>query len=188
MDPISLAIGAVGLGMSIFGGMSSAANAGEQAKVSQDEARQEQGINDLKQQAMESDARRQQLEITRQAQRAQSLATSRATSQGAQFGSGLQGGLAQVTDQSAFNMQGINTSLTIGRGINDRNQNISQDKIQMAGLGGAAATDQAISSIGGTLMKVGPTVGAMAKGFGGNNGGFGLGSLFMGGGTPTGLG
>lgn len=186
MDPISLAISAVGLGMQIFGGVSSASNAKAQASVSQDEARQEQAINDQKQQAMELDARRKSLEQMRQTQQAQSLATTRATSQGAQFGSGLQGGLAEVTDQGAFNLQGINQSLQIGRNIAGYNQNITNDKIQMASLGSQEATDKGIMSLGGSLMSAGPTIGKLSKGIGGS-GSFGLGSLFMGGNTPSGL-
>jgi len=164
MDPISLAIGAVGLGMSLFGGLSGASNAKEQAKVSADEAQQEQGINDQKQQAMEIDARRKSLETIRHSQQAQAMALASATSQGAQFGSGLQGGLAEVQSESNFNLAGINSSLQIGRNINQYNKNISADKMQMSSLGGQAATDQAITSIGGSLMKIGPTIGSLTKG------------------------
>lgn len=164
MDPISLAIGAVGLGMSLFGGLSSSSNAKEQAQVSADEATQEQNINDQKQQAMEIDARRKQLETIRTNQKAQAMATEAATNQNAQFGSGLQGGLAEVQNQSLFNLSGINSSLDIGRNINQYNKNISSDKMKMASLGGEAATDQAITSIGGSLMKIGPTIGALTKG------------------------
>lgn len=168
--------------MQIFGGMSSASNAKAQAAVSQDEARQEMGINAQKQQAMEIDARRRSLEQVRQTQQAQSLATARATSQGAQFGSGLQGGLAEVQDQGNFNLQGINQSLQIGRQINQYNQNIDQDKIQSAALGGQQATNQGIMSLGGALMSSGPTIGKLSQGVGG------LGSVFMGGGSPSGYG
>jgi outer membrane murein-binding lipoprotein Lpp len=167
MDPISLALGAVGLGMQIFGGFAGASNAKEQAKVSQDEAIQEQGINNLKQKQMEIDANRQKLQQFRTAQQTAALATTRATNQGAQFGSGLQGGLAGITDQTLYNVQGVNQAVDIGRGINQFNNNISADKMKMASLGGEAATDQAITSLGGTLMKIGPTVGALGKGFGG---------------------
>lgn len=166
MDPISLAIGAVGLGMQIFGGIGSSETSEKMSQVSADEAHQEQGINDQKQQAMELDARRQQLEIMRRGQQAQALAQSRATNQGAQFGSGLQGGLAEVTDQSAFNLQGINNSLTIGRNINEYNSKISNDKVQMASLGADAATYAGWSSLGGSVMKAGPVLGQMGKGFG----------------------
>lgn len=169
MDPVSLTLGAIGLGMQIFGGFSSAANASEMAKVSQDEAMQEQGINNQKQKAMEIDARRQQLEIMRTNQRMQALAATRATSQGAQFGSGLQGGEAQIQDQSAFNLAGVDSSLTIGREINKYNQAITVDKMQMASLGGKSAMDQGFMSLGGAIMKAGPIVGQLSQGFGGSN-------------------
>lgn len=181
MDPISLAMGAIGLGMQIFGGSKAADNSAQQAAVSQDEAKQEQGINNLKQQQMEMDAKRQQLEMIRTAQRASALAQSRATNQGAQFGSGLQGGLAQITDQSLVNLSGVNQAVDIGRGINAFNQNISGDKMQMATLGAEQAKDQGIVSMGGAIMKAGPMIGPMFKGFGSN-----FGSSFMGGGSASG--
>lgn len=180
MDPISIALGVVGLGMSVFGGIGQVGAAHKQADISQkesqvslDEAKQEQGINGLKQQQMEMDARRQQLEIIRQHQRIQALGLTRATNQNAQFGSGLQGGQAQATDQSLTNLQGVNGALEIGRGINQFNQNISSDKYKMFGLqsqsaalGGDAATAQGISSLGGAVMKAGPIIGQFSRGFG----------------------
>lgn len=187
MEFLSLAMGAVGLGMQLFGGAKQAGISQEQAAVSRDEARQEQGINDLKQRQMEMDARRQQLEQIRVAQRTASLAQARATEQGAQYGSGLQGGLAQITDQSLVNLTGINQAVEIGRGINTYNQNISADKMKMADLGGQDATAKGISSLGGAIMKAGPITGQIAQGFGSfSNNNFG--SSFMGGGSSSGYG
>lgn len=170
MDPISLAVGAVGLGMQIFGGLSSANNASQQASVSSNIASQEQSINNAKQQAMQTQARRTQMENVRNIQRARAQGTEAAVSQGAQFGSGLQGGLAQATDQGLFNMQGVNQAVQTGQQIAGYNANISSDKMQLATLGGQAATDQGISSLGGALMKSGPMIGQLGqtatKGFG----------------------
>lgn len=166
---IGAAIGAVGLGMQIFGGVGQADVAKQQAQVSMDEAKQEQGINDAKQSAMELSGRRMQMENVRNNQRARAMAENAAVGQGAQFGSGLQGGLAQINDQSLFNMTGVNDALSTGRQINQFNQGISADKIQMAQLGGKAATDQGIASIGGAVMKAGPIVGQFSQGFGGSS-------------------
>ena len=152
--------------MSIFGGMSQSKTAGEESKVAQDEAKQEQSINNLKQQQMEIEGRRSQIENIRNVQRARAMGLEAATTQGAQYGSGLQGGLASVTNQGLFNMQGVEQGLAIGRGINTYNQNISQDKIQMASLKGQEATNAAWSSLGGALIKAGPVIGSFAKGFG----------------------
>ncbi len=172
MEPISIAMGAIGLGMQIFGGMGQSKIAGEQAQVSMDEAKQEQGINDAKQQAMVLQANRMQIENARNIQRSRAYATNAAVGQGAQFGSGLQGGLGQVTDQGLFNGVGVNQAVQTGKQINQFNQNISWDKMQTAQLGGQFATDQGISSLGGAVMKAGPTVGALTQNFTqGNKGG-----------------
>ena len=184
MDPISLAMGAVGLGMQIFGGIGQSQDAHEAAKISQDVARQEQGINDAKQKQMELEGRRSQMENIRNNQRARAMAENAAVNQGAQFGSGLQGGLAQIQDQSLFNMSGVNSALSIGREINSFNQNISADKQQLAQVQASSATNQGIATLGGAVMKAGPIIGQVSQGFGG----FNIGNTFMGGGSPSGYG
>lgn len=159
------AIGAVvGAGLSLYGSMSKAAAAEKYEEAQKRKIEIQQQINEQRRQAMELDANRKQLEVIRNTQRVRAAGLQAATNQGAQFGSGLQGGLAQIQDQSLFNLSGINSSLAIGRNINQYNKNISADKMQMASLGGEAATDQAITSIGGSLMKIGPTVGSLSKG------------------------
>lgn len=182
---LGAATSAIGLGMSIFGGMGQADVAKQQAQVSMDEAKQEQGINDAKQAAMEMSGRRMQMENVRNNQRARSMAENASVNQGANFGSGIQGGLAQINDQSLFNMAGVNSGLQTGRQINSFNQNISSDKIQMAQLGGQSATDQGIASMGGAIMKAGPIVGQFSQGFGKSNN---AGNSFFGGGSPSGYG
>lgn len=167
MDPISLAIGAVGLGMSIFGGMGVSEKAGEAAQISKDEAQQEAGINAAKQQQMQIEARRTQLENVRNSQRARSMATNAAVNQGAQFGSGLQGGLAQISDQNTFNQQGVGQALSIGNQIGINNSLISVDKMKMADVQAQSSADAGLASLGGAIMKAGPIVGQIGQGFGG---------------------
>lgn len=163
------ALSAVGLGISMFGGSEQSRIAKEQAEVSADIARQEKGINAEKQKAMEISGRRTQLEIMRNTQRARALAENTATAQGAQFGSGLQGGLAQVQNQGLFNLTGVNSSLTIGRAIAGYNDAISDDKIKLASLGGDASEAQGYQSLGGSIIKAGPTFGNLMSGFGGSS-------------------
>lgn len=185
---IGAAIGAVGLGMQIFGSASSSSDtakataqqnaiSAQQTANAQDQAQQEQGINGAKQQAMELAGRRQQMEIVRTAQRARAAAVQAGTNQGAQFGSGMAGGLAQVTDQSLFNLSGVNDALQTGRQIAGFNSNITQDRYTAAGLQGqmnvaqaneksTLSTDAGYASLGGALLKSGPTIGALSKGFG----------------------
>jgi hypothetical protein len=102
----------------------------------------------------------------RNIQRGRAVATNAAVNQGANLGSGLQGGLAQITDQGDFNNEGVTQALDIGRGIAGYNQNITQDKIRMASIQSDASTAQGISSIGGAVLKAGPIVGQLSQGFG----------------------
>lgn len=163
MDPVSAGLGIVGLGLQVYGAFGAAGKAKEASNLSVGIAGDEQQINAQKQQAMQLSAKRQQLEVFRNMQRQRAQATNAAVNQGALFGSGLQGGLAQVTDQSLFNSQGINQNLEIGQNIFGINNDISSKKMQLAQVQGEAATDQALGSLGGALIKMGPTVGGLAK-------------------------
>ena len=158
---IGAGIDAIGLGMQIFGGMGQSNIAGQESAVSSDEAKQEQAINDLKQQQMTLDAGRKNVQTMRQVQQAQAMNLSRATGQGAQYGSGLAGGQAAAADQGFYNALGVNQNLAIGKGINADNQLISQDKMTMASLQGSSATNQGISSLGGSLISAGNIVGKL---------------------------
>lgn len=171
MDPFtafSSAVQVVGLGMSLFGGASAASDASKAASIQSNIAGLEGGLEDQRHTAMELSAHRQQLEILRNNQRARSTATANATNQGAQFGSGLQGGLAQVQDQSLFNLSGVNQNLQIGDAMFGINKQITEQKQQLAMVQGQSATDQSIASLGGALVKTGPVIGQIASGFGGS--------------------
>lgn len=164
MDPISaftVATQVVGLGMSIFGGASSASDAKHAAEIQSNIAGLEGGLEDQRHTAMELSAKRQSVEILRANQRARATAINNATQQGAQFGSGLQGGLAQVQDQGIFNLAGVNQNLEIGEAMFGINKQITGQKQQLAQVQGQMATDQGIASLGGSLMKAGPTIGSL---------------------------
>lgn len=163
MEPISAGLAIVGMGMSLFGGLGAAKVSAEQAQISGQIAADDQQINVQKQHQMTLEAGRRNLQQFRQIQQQQALATSRATSQGAQFGSGLAGGLAETESEGLFNVQGVNQNLEIGQNIFGINSDISAKKMQLAALGGQAATDQGIASLGGSIMKAGPTIGAFAQ-------------------------
>ncbi len=169
MDPISLGIAAVGLGLQVFGGLSQSSNAKEVAQVNQDVARQEQSINDAKMRQMELEGRRMQLENIRNTQRARAQAVQAGVNQGAQLGSGLQGGLAAVQNKGLWNMMGVQAGLDFGREVAGYNANISQDKMKLAQLGADNATAQGFQSLGGALLKAGPIIGQVSQGFGGSS-------------------
>ncbi len=191
---IGAGIAAVGLGMSLFGGASQASAAKEYAQqsfaVQKQISANENLVNDQRENALQLGARRSSLEQMRLAQRTQAQATAAATTQGAQFGSGLQGGLAQITGQGLFNQTGINQNTEISENIFGINRTISAEKLQLAQLqsqfGQTSATNQGLSSLGGGLMQASGSIGRLSQGLGNpfsNSGG-----AFMGGGSPSGYG
>lgn len=156
MDPLSLMLGVSGLALNLFGGIqkskgAAAANAAQQREV-QLQLQQEA----VRQKYMESDARRKSLEILRNQQRASALALNNATTQGAQFGSGLQGGLSQISGASNTNLQGVSNAVGFGQQMFGINSQISGTKIgqlqgqQMSseGAGYQALGDTFIKSMG----------------------------------------
>lgn len=150
---------AAGLGASIFGGLQQMDAARQESSISKNITGLEQQAEGQRMQSMELSARRQSMEVLRQNQRAQAMATNNATNQGAQFGSGLQGGLAQVADQSGVNLQGINQNLEIGRNMFAINAQISQQKIQMADAKSREATGGAIAGLGKSIgSSIGPII------------------------------
>lgn len=162
MDPISAlstATQVIGLGMSLFGGISAADDAKQAAAIQSRIAGYEGDLEGQRHTAMQLQASRQSTEILRANQRARSTAINNATNQGAQFGSGLQGGLAQVEDQGLFNLAGVNQNLQIGNAMFDINKQITGQKQQLAAVQGQQATDQGLASLGGALVKAGPTIG-----------------------------
>lgn len=165
------------------GAMLQAQGAREQAQASQKIAGFEMDIEAQKRAAMELDANRKNLEILRNAQRARAMGLTTATSQGANKGSGLQGGYGQVSGQTTDNLLGVSQNLDIGRNIFDINALISEQKMaiaksgeliaqgggitsQGAGMasaaGGQMAIGQGLSSLGGSILQALPAFGTLS--------------------------
>ena len=159
-------VSAIGLGMSLFGGADAASNASQAAALQGNVAKLEGDVNTQKYNASTLMARRQRLEQMRIAQRTGAQATAAATNQNAQFGSGLQGGLAQIEDQGLFNITGINQNQDIQRNTYGLNKQITADQMQISALGSSSATDQGLMSLGGSLMSLGGPVSRLSQGFG----------------------
>lgn len=189
MDPLTIGIGLAGLGMSLFGGAKSSSDSSQIAQQQKELAQQSYGINsnisglenqvnDQHQTQMELTSRRASLENFRNTQKAQAQGLTNATNQGAQFGSGMQGGQAEVADQGMFNDLGIKNNLEIGENIFGLNRQISKQKLDLSALQtkyagtigdlqSSLATDQGISSFGKSLSGSASMFGNMAQGMGG---------------------
>jgi hypothetical protein len=135
-------------------------------------AGQEIDINKQRHQEMILTAQRQQMQNIRNMQMARSMAVSSATNQGAQFGTGLQGGEAQIADQGANNMLDLNQNVRLANkvysdqnqidyfrmGISQLNSQIADDQGQMAMYGAIGQAAGPIGRIGANFfggMKVG---------------------------------
>lgn len=188
MDPLSLGLGVIGLGMSVFSGFSSSSTAKQEAQVSADMSYQEQQQDNLRKQQMELSSQRGQLENLRNMQRARAMGIQAGVNQGAQFGSGLAGGLAAVQSQGLMANRDAAQNLAIGEGMFNYTSKINQDKQQLAQLQGQQAENAGWASLGGALMKSSPVLGQLGS-FGMNSfKSANLGNLFMGGGSPSGYG
>lgn len=163
MEPFTTTIGLVGLGLSLFGGLSAAEDAKQAASIQNKMAGLQGDLEDQRHTAMVLASNRQQMEILRTNQRARSTALNNAVSQNANLGSGLQGGLAQVQDQGLFNLAGVNQNLEIGEAQFKINKQITEQKQQLATVQGQQATDQGLASLGGALTKSAPMLGSLAS-------------------------
>lgn len=161
MEALMMAAGAA---VSLIGGMGGAEASSSYYKTQQDIGSLEGKVNDQRKAAMEVDARRRQLEVVRNNQRARSLAETSATSQGSQFGSGLQGAYGGISGQSNTNLTGINQNLEIGRNIFGLDTQISADRIAASGYQSQMNTDKAMGQLGGALMGSAGKVGQMSQG------------------------
>lgn len=186
MEPVSLALGLAGLGMQLFGGLSAASNAKQQAQVSSQIAGDEQQINVQKQQQMQLEANRKITENFRNVQKVRAQGMAAATAGGAQFGSGIAGAQAGEADQGLVNAGGVNKNLEIGENIFGVTTDINAKKMQLASLGGDAATAQGIASLGGALIKSGPMIGSFTKNIGASAPGGSGGMFFNSGGWGVG--
>lgn len=156
-------LGIVGLGMSIFGGLGQSGVAKQQANVSAGIAGDEEQLNTIKQRQNTLSTNRAQLENLRNVQRARAQGVNSAVQGGAQFGSGMAGGQAQVADAGMTNSVGLSQKLQTSNEEFGVTGDIDQKKIQMAQLGGQMATDAGWASLGGSLTKSAPMLGNIFK-------------------------
>lgn len=148
MAAISSIIAGVGLAASIAGttvgymGQAQAQRGAEKAERTRE-------------QAMNLDATRQRRRIIREQLQARSMALTNATAQGAQGGSGLQGGYGQIAGQTNTNIQGVNQQQELGAQIFSANREQVRGN-SMANLGaGLKALGSDLYSSAGSIDRVG---------------------------------
>lgn len=116
----------------------------------------------LRERQMDLDTARQKREIARQAIVARSTALSSATEQGAQMGSGLQGGQAQITGSANQGILAANQNQEIGAGIFAANRKAASGNMLssfgngLSGLGGMFLQNQELFGRVGTYYAQRP--------------------------------
>lgn len=146
---LSLVTGIIGLGMQ-------AAGTAAQMEGNKQAAEASRRAEALRKQQMDLESARQRRQVVRNALRARSLALTASVNQGASSGSGIQGGLSQVQNQTASNIQGINQGQQIGAGIFDANMDVSRGQ-ELASFGSG------LSSLGGALFSSAPSIGRLGN-------------------------
>ncbi|HYT41259.1 MAG TPA: hypothetical protein VEP90_02830 [Methylomirabilota bacterium] len=154
-DMAGLATEGLGLGFQAVGAYEGYQAQQGISKANQNVARDQQLINQQNENQMKLNANRARMEAFRNNQRARSLALNSAAGQGAQFGSGLQGGYGQISGQSGTNILGINQNLKIGEAIATYNQDISNQQMALAKYQGQASTAAGVSSLGSGAFSLG---------------------------------
>lgn len=101
----------------------------------------------LREKQMNLESRRQKMQTYRNVLKARSEALTNATAQGAGSGSGIAGGLGQVTGEGAANILGISQGQQIGKGIFAANRQVTDG--------------QTLASFGGGLSSFGQTIGGL---------------------------
>jgi hypothetical protein len=120
----------------------------------------EQQQNDLKWQQAQVGLRRASLQNFRNAQQMRSQALVSATNQGAQFGSGLQGGMGQIGAEYMENEGALQMSYTFGQKDYDINKSIGAQKTAMADYESKAATAQGYGSLFSGIFSMGNSIGS----------------------------
>lgn len=139
MAAFSTLIGAVGAAATAVG-------VGTQVVGAVQAARGEKKAEALREAQMNLESRRERRNIVRQAALARASAVTSAQSQGAQDGSGLQGGLSQITSQAGNATVATNQNNQLGSAMFGANRMISSGNT-MASIGSG------ISSLGGSLVQ-----------------------------------
>lgn len=150
---ISAAIGAVSVAASAIGTGISVSAAQAQGSAQKQALAAEQQAEATRQQAMNYEAERQKQETIRQAQVARGVALNNAANSGSQFGSGVQGGISEITGASDTRVGGIGTEQSFGNSIFAANAARTGAQIRGADAQAEGAIGSGISSLGGMLIR-----------------------------------
>lgn len=158
MDPITIigmAITAGGFIDSLFGDSKAKALAQQQNKIASQISANSKEQNNLRKEAATNDYMTAMRQSIRASQVARATALSNATSQGASYGSSLQGGYGQILGKAGEIQAGLSGDYTAGQQIFDLDNTNADLQTKYNKLGGKI---QLAQSQGDNLMKLGQTL------------------------------
>jgi hypothetical protein len=141
-----LALSAAGVGAQTYGAIRA-------SEAQKQEIKAQQNAEASREQAQNLDAQRKRREAIRQGTIARGQALATGTNEGAGYGSGVQGALAGITEQTAYNVAGINENQQIGSQIFGYNRQAFAAKRQEADAGTIGAIGGGLSSLGNAFMR-----------------------------------
>lgn len=128
-----------------------AVGVGVQVKAGRDQAKASKRAEGLRKRQADLESNRNKRKSIRESLVARSTALSGAVAQGAQGGSGLQGGYAQITQQLGNNILGVNQGSEIGAGIFQANSDVATAQGKAAlGSGISSISQMGLSQFGGS--------------------------------------
>jgi hypothetical protein len=152
----ALAMG-IGTALQVAGSMQAAS---AQKQMAAEEAAASRQAENAKQQQQQLDAQRRQRQAVRQMLQARAGAESAGANQGALYSSSVAGGAAQAVGEGSGNIQTANEARFIGGEISDANRAF----IDARARGQEKTADaQSLSSLGGALVSLGPTIGRLGN-------------------------
>lgn len=158
----------VGIGAAIAGTATSIAGASAQNDAQHQELAISQQENAQRQHLFEIEQQRKRVEDLRNAQQATSTARTRAVNQGAQFGSGLLGGVGQIQGESNYNILGIQQNTQIGENMFALDSQMTQAKVASANASTMQGIGSSLTSLGGSVINSLGAIGNLSSGFGGS--------------------
>jgi len=163
---MAIIAGAVGVVSAVVGVGTSIVGASEQAEAQQQMIAIQQKENEQRQRLFEMEQQRKRIQEIRNAQLASSTARVNAVAQGAQFGSGLLGGLAQIQGESNYNILGIEQNSLIGENLYALDTQLTQAKIASAQAASLQQIGGSLTSFGGMAINSMDEIGRLTSGFG----------------------
>lgn len=158
-------VAAIGLGLSVVGGVMQYT---AQQRMIKSQENASKTAENARQQQTQLQATNERRQAVRQTLQARAMSLNAGVSQGAQYGSGVAGGMAQASNQGAENQYITNSSQILGNSVFDANRAYysatAKGQAGMALGAGLSSLGGAIVNNAGTINRLGTYYGSRPQG------------------------